>query len=264
MLVERLWLNTAVKQQKQEHYMNVQTDLLDNPLTTSPIRTGWELTIEPYPNWQFGFTDDPDRLFGDNSVPSGTRIRSGGLEPLLTLTTPACNIKPSSWQSIVIVIIPWHSSRKPRSLCLAGKSNITVMALTLHVLSDLGNTKMQKRNMSPINTARQNHCKVGVIGVPKDWWDIARHPFIFWILSKDPYPIDIDKLFDERYKETHEIISVAIKECHVSQAAIHMVTIHMFEALLSSTDSQACRLPLSCPSALCWTGSWSCTQSICY
>jgi len=43
-------------------------DLLDNPLTTRPIQTGWEITMEPYPSWQFGFIEDPDRQFGNGSV----------------------------------------------------------------------------------------------------------------------------------------------------------------------------------------------------
>jgi len=38
-----------MKQQKQEHYMNLQMDLLDNPLKTHPIQMGWEIAIEPYP-----------------------------------------------------------------------------------------------------------------------------------------------------------------------------------------------------------------------
>jgi len=39
-----------MKQQKQEHYMNLQMDLLDNPLTTHPIQAGCEMFIEAYLN----------------------------------------------------------------------------------------------------------------------------------------------------------------------------------------------------------------------
>ena len=60
-------------------------DLLDNPLTTRPIQTGCEMSIELYLNWQFGYIDDLDRQFGNRSVPTRTRNRSAGLAPLLTL-----------------------------------------------------------------------------------------------------------------------------------------------------------------------------------
>ena len=60
-------------------------DPLGDPLTTRPIQTGWEFTMEPYPSVQFGFIDDPDRQFGNGSVCTRTRTRSDGPEPLLTL-----------------------------------------------------------------------------------------------------------------------------------------------------------------------------------
>jgi hypothetical protein len=114
---------------------------------------------------------------------------------------------------------------------------------------------MQKRNRSPIDTRRRQKRKVGDIGVPKDWWDIARDLFFCRILSEDPYPVDVDKLSEESYKEAHEILSTAIKEFDVSKAAIHTVSIRMFQALFSSTDNQARGSPISCPSALRRTGS---------
>ena len=61
-------------------------DPLCDPLTTRPIQTGWEFTMEPYPSGQFGFIDDPDRQFGNGSVWTWTRTRSDGPEPLLTLS----------------------------------------------------------------------------------------------------------------------------------------------------------------------------------
>ena len=64
-------------------------DLLGDPLTTRPIQTGWEFTIEPYPSGQFGFMDDPDCQYGNGSVWTLTRTRSDGPKPLLTL---ACEV----------------------------------------------------------------------------------------------------------------------------------------------------------------------------
>jgi len=60
-------------------------DPLGDPLTTRPIQTGWEFTMEPCPSGQFGFIDDPDRQFGNGSVWTRTWTRSNGPEPLLTL-----------------------------------------------------------------------------------------------------------------------------------------------------------------------------------
>jgi hypothetical protein len=60
-------------------------DPLCDPLTTRPIQTGWEFTMEPYPSGQFGFINDQDRQFGNCSVWTQTRTRSDGPEPLLTL-----------------------------------------------------------------------------------------------------------------------------------------------------------------------------------
>ena len=60
-------------------------DQLGDPLTTHPIQTGWEFTMEAYSSRQFGFIDDPDRQSGKGSVWTGTHSRSDGPEPLLTL-----------------------------------------------------------------------------------------------------------------------------------------------------------------------------------
>jgi len=40
--------------------MNVYMDLLGNLLTTRPIQSGWEFTIEPYPSWLSSFIDNQD------------------------------------------------------------------------------------------------------------------------------------------------------------------------------------------------------------
>jgi hypothetical protein len=60
-------------------------DPLEDPLKTCPIETGREMSIEPYPNRQFGFIDNPDPQFHLGSVPTRTRTQSDGPEPLLTL-----------------------------------------------------------------------------------------------------------------------------------------------------------------------------------
>jgi hypothetical protein len=69
--------------------MNVQMDPLDDPLSTHPIQTGWEFTMEPYLSGQFGLIDDSDCQFGNCSVWTRTQTRSDRLEPLLTLPTVA-------------------------------------------------------------------------------------------------------------------------------------------------------------------------------
>jgi hypothetical protein len=43
-------------------------DPLGNPLTTCPIQTGWEFTIEAYLSWQFGLIDDMYCQFGNRSL----------------------------------------------------------------------------------------------------------------------------------------------------------------------------------------------------
>jgi hypothetical protein len=96
---------------------------------------------------------------------------------------------------------------------------------------------------------------VGDIWVPKEWLDIALDRLFCRILSEDPYPVNVDKLSEESYKEAHEILITAIKEFDVSKAAIHTVSIDMFHALFSSTNNQARGLPISSPSALRRTGS---------
>jgi len=62
---------------------------------------------------------------------------------------------------------------------------------------------MQKRNRSPIDAGHQQKHKVGDIAVPKDWWDFAWDVLICRIVNEDPDPVDVDKLSDESYKETH-------------------------------------------------------------
>ena len=48
--------------------------------------------MEPYPNRQCGFIDDPDCQSGCGSVPTRTRTRSDGPDPLLTLALTLSNM----------------------------------------------------------------------------------------------------------------------------------------------------------------------------
>jgi len=81
----RFWLTTIIKSQRQACYMYFQMDLLYNLLRTDPIQTGREMSMERYLNQQFGLIDNLDRQSGTGSVPTRTRTRSDGPEPLLTL-----------------------------------------------------------------------------------------------------------------------------------------------------------------------------------
>jgi hypothetical protein len=60
-------------------------DPLGDLLTTRLIQTGWEFTMELYLSGQCGFTDDPDRQFGNGCVWTKAQTRRDSLEPLVTL-----------------------------------------------------------------------------------------------------------------------------------------------------------------------------------
>jgi hypothetical protein len=109
---------------------------------------------------------------------------------------------------------------------------------------------MQQWNQSPIDTGRWPMHRVGEIGVRKDWWDIAQAGFFCKIHGEDPYPVDVDRLSEERYKEVHEILSIAIKKFVISIAVIHPESISIFQALFSRTVNPACELPISWPRCL--------------
>jgi len=65
--------------------MNLQIDPVDNPQTTRPIQMGSEISIESYPNRQFGSMDNSYRKVGAGSVLTWTWTRRDGPELLLTL-----------------------------------------------------------------------------------------------------------------------------------------------------------------------------------
>jgi len=77
--------------------MYLQMDPLNNMLGSRPIQMGREMSIEPYPNWQFGFHDDPDRQSDCGSVLTRTRTRSDRLELLLTPGLGASGSTSKHW-----------------------------------------------------------------------------------------------------------------------------------------------------------------------
>jgi len=90
LLKTQFWYDTINKLQKQEPYMNLWMDLMEDPLTICPIQMRWEFTIKPYPSWRFGYIDNQDRQFGNGSVWTGTRTCSDSPEPLATLAGRMC------------------------------------------------------------------------------------------------------------------------------------------------------------------------------
>ena len=82
-------------------------DPLYNPLRTRPIQMGREMSIEPYPNRQFGFIDNPDRQSGTSSVWTWirtwtrTQTRSDGPEPLLILVVDLASLVAVDRASLV-------------------------------------------------------------------------------------------------------------------------------------------------------------------
>jgi hypothetical protein len=77
-------------------------DRLGDLLTTRPIQTGWEFTMELYLSEQFWFIDDPERQLGNGSVWTRTRTwtRSDSLEPIAN--TICLLTKPRMLINIVI------------------------------------------------------------------------------------------------------------------------------------------------------------------
>lgn len=93
---------------KQKRYMNLQIDIRDNLLWTHPIQTGLEMSIEPYPNWQYSSIDDPNDILGDGSVLTWNRTPSGGPEPLLTLNISHCgNLPLFNFIILAFIILCW-------------------------------------------------------------------------------------------------------------------------------------------------------------
>jgi len=68
--------------------MNLQIDLLGNPLTSPLIQMGWEISIEPYANRRFVWIGNTDHRFGKCSVLNPTPTWTDSPESSLTL--PRC------------------------------------------------------------------------------------------------------------------------------------------------------------------------------
>jgi len=115
MLIKRFLSNTIIKTQHQEQYINLQTDPLDNSLTTWTIETTWEMVIELFPKWLFRYIGNPAYIYRDCSVQTGGRIMgrtwSGTPEPLLSSTMSISSVKVIMASDIThwISVYSWHS-----------------------------------------------------------------------------------------------------------------------------------------------------------
>jgi len=125
-------------------------DPLNNPLTTCPIQTGCEMCFKPYPNWWFRCFDDPDRQFGNGSVPTRTGTWSPCLEPLLTLIQ-------IHWISLSKSIISLYS--QSTSFGLITKYSIHEICINMYSFSTL----------SPIYHISSNYCTI----VQNDWFSVS-------------------------------------------------------------------------------------------
>jgi len=123
---------------------------------------------------------------------------------------------------------------------------------------------MQKRNMSPTDAGCLRKNSMSDIAVPKYWWDIAWDLIIWRNLNNYLQALDVNKLPEGSYKLAYDILSVAMKGFEVSKAALHTVSIRIFQVLLSCTNNQARRWPISCQSALHWTDLCCCALLICF
>jgi hypothetical protein len=74
--------------QNHEPYIHLQMDLR----TSLPTETGWEISIQQSPQWQFGCIDNPDHKFFHGSVLTRIRTWTDSPEPLLTLIFKCSNI----------------------------------------------------------------------------------------------------------------------------------------------------------------------------
>jgi len=78
---------------KQEHYINLKIDLLDNLLTFCHTQIGRGNSIQLYLNWGFGCIDDPDHYLGSGEVSTLTRTQGDSLDSLLILF-------PTNWSML--------------------------------------------------------------------------------------------------------------------------------------------------------------------
>jgi hypothetical protein len=59
---------------------------------------------------------------------------------------------------------------------------------------------MQKRDRPHVDIGHWLKHRVGDIGVSKVRWNVASDIFLYGILTDDPYPTDLDKVFTESFK----------------------------------------------------------------
>jgi len=78
----RYYFQTA----KQENYMTLQIDLLDNPLTIYLIQTVLEISSKLYPDCRFRWGENLDCQGQNSSVPTMTSTRIDGPQPFCTLS----------------------------------------------------------------------------------------------------------------------------------------------------------------------------------
>jgi len=156
MLNKWFWSNTIIGQLNQKHYMNLQTDPLDNQPRTHWIPRDWEISIELYLNWQFGCIGDPDRQFGNGFVRTATLTWSDSPGQLLTpqgihylndiiqccgilqsLSTPAVGKLSNHSDCLLILInmvleykLQWHSDyhKRLQSMVLGDHWNHVILA----------------------------------------------------------------------------------------------------------------------------------------
>jgi hypothetical protein len=102
-------------------------DPVHNPLITRPIQTGMEMAMELYPNRQCRVVDAPDRQSGSGLVPTPTRTRSDGPDPLLTLPTwraKSLQVQQTSHSAMVTNLAPCRAHDRVYSYSTAASPNL--------------------------------------------------------------------------------------------------------------------------------------------
>jgi len=89
-------------------------DPLGDQLTTHPIETGWDISIEAYLSRHFGCTGNRDNECGNGSVVTRTRTESDSLEPLPKLGESATeDVGSCDWQLQWLKHKSWRMRQVP-------------------------------------------------------------------------------------------------------------------------------------------------------
>ncbi|KAF8541876.1 hypothetical protein BDD12DRAFT_803348 [Trichophaea hybrida] len=80
--------------------------------------------------------------------------------------------------------------------------------------------QLPKLDRSPVDIGCRLKRKIGDIGVSKVWWDVACDIFFCRILTKDPYPTDVDNLSAESFERACSYLKEALYG-DMSTVAIH-------------------------------------------